>query len=168
MAYIFCKEFSECQSLKNDTITYRSSLPVQGRDYFDTLDYIELSDKTVEDALSRINHHKPPGLDCIPALFFKRIRSTLAPIVSYAFIASLFMGPFPDVLKQSTVLPLYKCKGKLQTRAVNAQLPSCPPCQRFSRNLSESCIFSSIRTSPAHSNTGSGTLFLPGVRRSNS
>jgi len=113
MAEVFCSEFSKCEMPKSDVVSFNSTLPVLGRDYSDTLDYIDFSDRTVEEGLFRVNQHKPAGQDGIPALFFKKFNKSLSSVIRYAFNASLFTGHFPDPLKQSIVLPLYKGKGKI-------------------------------------------------------
>jgi len=112
MAELFSNEFCESQLPKQRPISFFSTLPVYGRDYSDTLQYINLSENTVKYGLSKVNEHKPAGMDGIPALFFRRFHATLAPIVTYIFNASLYMGHFPAILKESYVLPLYKGKGQ--------------------------------------------------------
>ena len=62
MANIFCDEFSK--PLQSDILNFDCVLPVLpvlpvlGRDFSDTLNYIEFSDSTVQEGLSRINQHK--------------------------------------------------------------------------------------------------------------
>jgi len=111
MADIFCAVLVESETPKSDLFNLYSNagLTVLGRDH-DTLDYIELSDNAVEERLSRINQHKPPGQDGIPALFLKKFHTCLAPIIRHAFNASLFVGHFPKTIKKSTVMSLYKGK----------------------------------------------------------
>jgi len=96
MDNIFCDEFSKTQ--QSDSLNSHFVLPVLGRELSDTLNYVKFSDKTVEDGLSRLNQHKPPGSDEIPAMFLKKFSSGLAPIIRYAFNDSVYAS-FPSVVQ---------------------------------------------------------------------
>jgi len=56
-------------SAETSEISFENLMPVFGRDYFDTLNYLEFSTRAVEEGSSNVNPHKPPGVDGILALF---------------------------------------------------------------------------------------------------
>ena len=112
MANEFCRQFNDCVLPSARPISFKITRPVFGHDYNDTLNFIELSVNNVKESLSKVNQHKPAGLDEIPALFYRMFYLNLASIVTYLFNVSLFMGQFPAILKESFVLPLYKGKGQ--------------------------------------------------------
>jgi len=60
IAELFCKEFSNIVSAETPEISFENLMPVFGRDYFDTLNYLKFSTRTVEEGLSNVNPHKPP------------------------------------------------------------------------------------------------------------
>jgi len=61
-------------SVRASAILYRTIYPNNNNN---NNNYIEFNDSAVEAGLSRINQHKPPGTDGIPALFFKYFSSSL-------------------------------------------------------------------------------------------
>jgi hypothetical protein len=106
-----CLEFSDQQNPWKREIHFGEYLPKHGRDFKDTLSYINLSAGEVDSGLRGINANKPPGEDGISARFWKLFSRTLAPLILRIFNASLFHGTFPDCFKDCFVLPLYKGKG---------------------------------------------------------
>jgi hypothetical protein len=109
---MLCNAFSESGFDWVRSPGFGQFLPKLGRDFRNTLQYIELSVREIENALSNMNIHKPPGEDGVPARFFRMFATQLSPFVTYIFNASLFTGVFPECLKLATVIPLYKGKGK--------------------------------------------------------
>ncbi|XP_073984828.1 uncharacterized protein [Rhodnius prolixus] len=83
---------------------------------------IEFSTEDVLRQLSNVNIRKGTGPDGIPSAVLKNCQLALAPILASLFNKSLKHGIFPDMLKTSFVVPVYKSGGK---RDVTNYRPIC-------------------------------------------
>ncbi|XP_073984063.1 uncharacterized protein [Rhodnius prolixus] len=83
---------------------------------------IEFSTEDVLRQLSNVNIRKGTGPDGIPSAVLKNCQLALAPILASLFTKSIKHGIYPDMLKTSFVVPIYKSGDK---RDVTNYRPIC-------------------------------------------
>ena len=72
------------------------------------LDTIEITAADVVEAINSIQCSKAPGPDSITPFILKNIASSISKPLSLLFNFSLSSSKFPDLLKSSTVIPIFK------------------------------------------------------------
>ena len=71
-----------------------------------------ITNDEVNKAIDKLKNKKTVGFDNLTAHLLKTIKGSIVDYLTYIFNLSIIYGHFPDILKQSIVVPLYK-KGPL-------------------------------------------------------
>ena len=110
-AKLFTKNFSKNSSLDNSGI----SLPVLTSRTNLKLHNISGMPKTVKNVIANLDASKASGLDCVPVVVLKDCEPERFFILAELFNKCLKESCFPDTLKVSLVLSVFKNVGEIST-----------------------------------------------------
>ena len=67
-----------------------------------------ISEKEVKQIISNMNIHKSTGLNDIPIKFIELSSIVISPILTNLYNKCISQGVFPNILKNSQIIPIYK------------------------------------------------------------
>lgn len=78
----------------------------------DTLFLLPCSEQEIINIIKTLKNTNSVGIDGLPTFIFKLCANILAPVLVFLINLSFTQGTFPDILKQSKVIPLHKKNDK--------------------------------------------------------